>query len=146
MKIGDLRPPKGATHRKKRIGFGESSGHGKTSGRGTKGQNARSGKRTPPGFEGGQMPLIRRIPKRGFNHVRSLETAIVNVSTLAKFPAGTEVTPQFLAEKGMARSHDVRVKVLGDGEISIPLKVKAHAFSSSAREKIEKAGGTAELV
>lgn len=92
------------------------------------------------------MPLIRRIPKRGFRHVRSLETCIVNLSALNFFPAGTEVTPQLLAEKGMARSHDARVKVLGDGELAHALKIKAHAFSASAREKIEKAGGTAELV
>ena len=92
------------------------------------------------------MPLLRRIPKRGFRHVRSLETAIVNVSSLNYFPAGTEVTPQLLAEKGMARSHDVRVKILGEGELAHALRVKAHAFSASAREKIAKAGGTAELV
>ncbi len=146
MKIGELRPARGATHRKKRRGFGESSGHGKTSGRGTKGQNARSGGGTPPGFEGGQMPLIRRLPKRGFHNVRSLETCIVNLSSLNYFPAGTEVTPQLLAEKGMARSHDARVKILGGGELTHALKVKAHAFSESAREKIAKAGGTAELV
>ena len=146
MKIGELAPARGATHPKKRRGFGESSGHGKTSGRGHKGQNSRSGGGTPPGFEGGQMPLIRRIPKRGFRHVRSLETCIVNVGTLARFPAGTEVTPQFLAEKGMARSHDARVKILGDGEITHALKVKAHAFSESAREKITQAGGSAETV
>ena len=144
MKLGELRPPKGTTHRKKRRGFGESSGHGKTSGRGHKGQNARSGKRTPPGFEGGQMPLIRRVPKRGFRHVRSVETIIVNVTTLSRFPAGTEVTPEFLAEKGLARSHDARVKILGEGEIAHALKVKAHAFSESARKKITQAGGSAE--
>ncbi|MBI3322978.1 MAG: 50S ribosomal protein L15 [Candidatus Omnitrophica bacterium] len=146
MKIGELRPARGTTHRKKRRGFGESSGHGKTSGRGHKGQRARSGPGLRPEFEGGQMPLVRRLPKRGFRHVRSLETCIVNVSTLAHFPAGTEVTPQFLAEKGMARSHDARVKILGDGELPHALKVKAHAFSASAREKIVKAGGTAEVV
>lgn len=146
MKIGELRPARGATHRKKRRGFGESSGHGKTSGRGHKGQNARSGGGTKPGFEGGQMPLIRRIPKRGFRHVRSVETCIVNVSALNYFPAGTEVTPQLLAEKGMARSHDARVKILGEGELAHALKVRAHAFSGSARGKITKAGGTAEIL
>ena len=146
MKIGDLKPPAGATHRKKRRGFGESSGHGKTSGRGTKGQNSRSGGGTPPGFEGGQTPLIRRIPKRGFRHVRSLRTEIVNLRDLNRFPAGSEVTPALLAEKGMARSHDVRVKILGEGELAHALKIKAHAFSESAREKITKAGGSAEQI
>ena len=146
MKIGELRPARGTTHPKKRRGFGESSGHGKTSGRGTKGQNSRSGGGTPPGFEGGQMPLIRRIPKRGFRHVRSLRTEIVNLRDLNSFPAGSEVTPALLAEKGMARSHDVRVKILGEGELAHPLKIKAHAFSESAREKIMKAGGSAEQI
>ena len=146
MKIGDLKPPAGATHRKKRRGFGESSGHGKTSGRGTKGQNSRSGGGTPPGFEGGQMPLIRRIPKRGFRHVRSLQTQIVNLRDLNSFPAGSEVTPALLAEKGMVRSHDVRVKILSEGELAHALKIKAHAFSVSAREKITKAGGSAEQI
>lgn len=146
MKIGELRPARGATHRKKRRGFGESSGHGKTSGRGHKGQRARSGPGLRPEFEGGQMPLVRRLPKRGFRHVRALETCIVNVGSLNYFPAGTEVTPQLLAEKGMARSHDARVKILGGGELAHALKVKAHAFSASAREKITRAGGTAEQI
>ena len=92
------------------------------------------------------MPLIRRLPKRGFRHVRSLRTEIVNLRDLNQFPAGSEVTPALLAEKGMARSHDVRVKILGEGELDHALKIKAHAFSESAKEKIAKAGGSAEQI
>ena len=146
MRLHTLKPTPGSAKRRKRVGRGESSGHGKTSGRGTKGQNSRSGGGTPPGFEGGQTPLIRRLPKRGFRHVRSLRTEIVNLSDLNRFPAGSEVTPALLAEKGMARSHDVRVKILGEGELAHALKIKAHAFSASALDKITKAGGSAEQI
>ncbi|MBI3333179.1 MAG: 50S ribosomal protein L15 [Candidatus Omnitrophica bacterium] len=143
MKLGELRAPRGATHRPKRRGFGESSGHGKTSGRGTKGQRSRSGPGLRPEFEGGQMPLVRRIPKRGFHHLRSIQIDIVNVETLNRFPAGSTVDPSVLAEAGLVRSRGVLVKILGEGELKHPLQVSAHRFSKSAAEKITQAGGTA---
>lgn len=146
MNLGELRPPKGAVRRPKRLGLGESSGHGKTSGKGHKGQNARSGRGTPPGFEGGQMPLIRRIPKRGFNAVRPMPIQIVNVKDLNRFPAGTTVDPMMLANEGLVGTPRFPVKVLGDGEIKQAVKVKAHRFSKSAQEKITAAGGSTEIL
>lgn len=146
MRLGEIPVPKGATHRPKRKGQGESSGHGKTSGRGTKGQRARSGPGLRPGFEGGQMPLIRRVPKRGFTHERVVTIDVVNIKTLNRFPPGTVVDPKALVGAGLARSFNVQVKILGDGELSHPLKVQAHQFSKSAREKIVRAGGTAEFL
>ena len=144
MKLGDIPVPKGATHRSKRRGLGESSGHGKTSGRGHKGQRSRSGHGIRPGFEGGQMPLIRRIPKRGFNHPRQYKMNIINLHALNRFPAGSEVSPETLKETGLLHWQEGFVKVLGDGELAHPLKVKAHQFSKSAGEKILRAGGTIE--
>lgn len=144
MNLGDLPVPKGANRRPKRRGFGESSGHGKTSGKGHKGQNARSGPGTRPGFEGGQMPLIRRIPKRGFNTVRPVPIQIVNVRDLNRFPPGSVVDPQKLVEGGLVGTTRFPVKVLGDGEMTHSLTVKAHRFSKSAQEKITAAGGSLE--
>ena len=145
MRLGEIPAPAGATHRKKRRGFGESSGHGKTSGRGTKGQRARSGPGLRPEFEGGQMPLIRRVPKRGFTHLKRLPVEIVNLRDLNRFPAGSVVDPAALAEAGLVRSGGgVRVKILGEGTLAHPLNVKAHRFSESALEKIAQAGGSAE--
>ncbi len=147
MKLGELRVPPGATHRKKRKGLGESSGHGKTSGRGHKGQRARSGPGLRPEFEGGQMPLIRRIPKRGFTHVKVIPIQIVNVSALNRFPSGSVVDPSVLTQERLIHSDRARrtmVKILGEGELAHPLRVKAHRFSKSALEKIAKAGGTVE--
>ena len=144
VQLGRLSPPRGAVRRPKRLGFGESSGHGKTSGKGHKGQRARSGPGLKPGFEGGQMPLIRRIPKRGFTHVRPVRTEIVNVGALGRFPSGTAVDPAALAQAGLIRSQRDRVKILGDGSLTVSLQVKAHRFSASALEKITSAGGKAE--
>jgi large subunit ribosomal protein L15 len=132
-------------HRKKRVGCGEGGGRGKTSGRGGKGQTARSGGSIRPGFEGGQMPLYRKLPHRGFNNFNHrIEVAVVNVGDLNALPAGIkEVTSAVLAEQGLLRSGETLVKILGDGEIARPLKVTASKFSGSAKEKIEKAGGQA---
>ena len=147
MNLGEIPAPRGATHRNKRIGFGESSGHGKTSTRGHKGQRARSGHGIKPGFEGGQMPLIRRIPKRGFRHPRSRITEVINVETLNRFPAGSQIDPAILDSVGLVRGGaKIRVKILGEGELKSALNVKAHAFSESARKKIEQAGGKAEQI
>lgn len=145
MKLHELKNVTGAIHRKKRVGCGEGGGHGKTSGRGGKGQSARSGSSIRPGFEGGQMPLYRKLPHRGFNQAAfRVETAIVNVGDLASLDAGvTEITAEILAKAGLIRRGEARVKVLGDGEIARALKVTAAAFTASAKEKIEKAGGQA---
>lgn len=137
----------GARHRKKRVGCGESSGHGKTSTRGGKGQTARTGSSIRPGFEGGQMPLIRRIPKRGFNNKDfRTEYAPVNLDQLNGFNDGAEVTPEILIEKGVIRSLRDGVKILGGGELKKKLTVKAHAFSASAKDKIGKVGGSCEVI
>ena len=141
MKLHDLSPAKGSRRSAKRLGRGPGSGTGKTAGRGHKGQKSRSGYSRRLGFEGGQMPLIRRVPKRGFTNIFRKEVAAVNLRDLAGFEG--EVTPELLAEKGLARK-GLAVKILGDGEISSPLTVKAHRFSRSAREKIEAAGGSCE--
>ena len=147
MKLGELPRPKGATHRKKRLGFGESSGHGKTSTKGHKGQRARSGPGLRPEFEGGQMPLIRRIPKRGFHHVRLIQVEIVNLGVLSgRFPSGSVVDWVALREARLIHSGSSIVKILGDGALGHPLTIKAHRFSKSALEKIKAAGGTAEVV
>lgn len=145
MKLSELKPAKGATKRPKRVGRGPGSGHGKTSTRGHKGHRQRSGFRAKLGFEGGQMPLVRRIPKRGFTNIFRVNYEIVNVETLSKFEPDTEVTPDLLKEKGIIKGKH-RLKVLGNGEISVPLTVKAHKFSKSAREKIVKAKGKVELI
>jgi large subunit ribosomal protein L15 len=147
MRLHNLKPRPGAKHRTKRLGIGESSGHGKTSGRGGKGQTARSGGTIRLGFEGGQMPLLRRIPKRGFNN-KAFGTvfATVNVETLNAFENGATVTPETLVEQGLLKKRRDGVKILGDGELKKKLTVKAQAFSASAREKISKAGGACEVL
>jgi large subunit ribosomal protein L15 len=146
MRLHNLRPRPGSRHRVKRLGCGESSGHGKTSGKGTKGQKARSGGSIRLGFEGGQMPLIRRLPKRGFNNAAFHKRyAIVNVSDLNAFEAGTVVNEQLLRESNLVRGHFAGIKILGEGELKNSLQVKADKVSTTAREKIEKAGGTVTL-
>ncbi len=141
MKLHDLSPAKGSTQSRKRVGRGPGSGLGKTAGRGHKGQGSRSGSRMVPGFEGGQMPLIRRVPKRGFNNIFRVEYSVVNLEQLADL--GAEVTPELLREKGIVRGSKP-VKVLGDGELKKAIRVVAHKFSKSARAKIEAAGGRCE--
>jgi large subunit ribosomal protein L15 len=145
MKLHELKNTPGAVHRRKRVGCGEGGGHGKTSGRGGKGQTARSGGSIRPGFEGGQMPLYRKLPQRGFNHDRFRTSyAVVNVGDLARLDAAvTEVTPAVLAAGGLVRPGSALVKVLGDGELTRALKVTAAKFSGVAKAKIEKAGGQA---
>ena len=146
MRLHDLKPRPGARHRRKRLGAGESSGHGKTSGRGGKGQTARSGSSIRIGFEGGQMPLIRRIPKRGFNNARhTIEYIPVNVAALNQFENDARVDPAALRERGLANGTLKRIKILGDGKLTKKLIVSAHAFSASARKQIEELGGTCEL-
>jgi large subunit ribosomal protein L15 len=143
MRLHNLRPRPGARHRVKRLGCGESSGHGKTSGKGHKGQKARSGGSIRLGFEGGQMPLIRRLPKRGFNNAAfHKDYAIVNLSDLNEFKAGTVVDEKLLRESKLVRGDVAGIKILGDGELKHALKIEADKVSSSARAKIEKAGGT----
>lgn len=147
MRLHDLKPRPGAKHRRKRLGQGESSGHGKTSGRGGKGQTARSGGSIRPGFEGGQMPLIRRMPKRGFNNSRFATRFLpVNLDDLNQFDEGSRVDEQLIRSRGIAKGRADGVKILGRGEIQRKLTVAAHAFSASARAKIEAAGGVCELV
>jgi large subunit ribosomal protein L15 len=147
MRLHDLKPRPGAKHRRKRLGQGESSGHGKTSGRGGKGQTARSGSSIRIGFEGGQMPLIRRIPKRGFNNKRFAVRYIpVNLEALNNFDEGATVDDAALRSLGLANGREKRVKILGDGELTRKLTVKAHAFSAAARAKIEKIGGACQLI
>jgi large subunit ribosomal protein L15 len=148
MSLNNLRPPRGAKHAKKRVGRGPGSGHGKTASRGHKGAKSRSGFRFKRGFEGGQMPLHRRVPKRGFNNIFRVEYAVVNLDMLADvFDAGSEVTPDVLRQRGLVREKaSVPVKVLGRGEISKQLIVRAHKFSGSAASKIAAAGGTAEVI
>ncbi|HET7625913.1 MAG TPA: 50S ribosomal protein L15 [Verrucomicrobiae bacterium] len=147
MRLHDLKPRPGAKHRRKRLGQGESSGRGKTSGRGGKGQTARSGSSIRIGFEGGQMPLIRRIPKRGFNNARHATNYIpVNVESLNVFEEGARVDEAALRSVGLANGKAHGVKILGSGELTRKLSVSAHSFSASARAKIEARGGTCELV
>ncbi|MBI4313692.1 MAG: 50S ribosomal protein L15 [Candidatus Omnitrophica bacterium] len=143
MKLSKMSVPKGATHRTKRRGCGRSSGHGKTSCRGQKGQRARSGHGIRPWLEGGQMPLVKRIPKRGFAHAPNVEYQIVNLNRLEKLAAGTVVDPASLAAQGLIRNAARAVKILGDGKLTHPLIIKAHGFSEKAAEQIKKAGGEA---
>ena len=146
LRLHNLRPRPGSRHRVKRLGCGESSGHGKTSGKGHKGQKARSGGSIRLGFEGGQMPLIRRLPKRGFNNAAFHKRyAIVNLSDLNAFEAGAVVNEQMLRESNLVRGYFVGIKILGDGELKHGLTVEADKVSAAAREKIEKAGGTITL-
>lgn len=147
MRLNELKPAPGSKKEPKRVGRGRGSGHGKTSGRGQKGQKSRSGYSIRRGFEGGQMPLQRRLPKRGFTNIFKKDYALVNIKDLNRFEAGQVVTPKFLIEAGLVKARDVgNVKVLGQGEISQVLYVKAHHFSKSARTKIESAGGRVELI
>jgi large subunit ribosomal protein L15 len=146
MKLNELKPAYGSSKKRKRVGRGDGSGHGKTSCRGHKGQGARSGGNTKPGFEGGQMPLQRRLPKRGFHNPFRIEMAIVNVGQLDMLPSGSEVTPENLSQQGLLNGKNRRVKVLGEGSISKALTVRAHGFSAAAKDKIEAAGGKAELI
>ena len=147
MKLHELKPNQGATHKKKRVGRGIGSGHGKTATRGHKGQKSRSGdSKLPARFEGGQTPFIMRIPKRGFKNPNKVEYEIVNLKDLErKFNENEEVNPQTLVEKGLIRKGEC-VKILGDGELTKKLTVKAHAFSASAEEKIKSAGGIVEKI
>ncbi len=142
-----LRPPEGAVKKKKRLGRGRASGLGKTSGRGHKGQRSRAGSGVKPGFEGGQMPLQRRLPKRGFTNIFRVENRSVNIGVIAGlFNAGDTIDPAILLEKGLIKGKKGPVKILGSGEITIPLTIKANAFSSSAITKIQAAGGTLEVI
>ena len=147
MRLHDLKPRPGAKHRRKLLGRGESSGHGKTSGRGGKGQSARSGSSIRPGFEGGQMPLFRRIPKRGFNNASHATVYIpVNLGDLNRFEEGARVDVVALKSVGLANGKGAGIKILGNGDLTKKLTVSAHAFSASAKQKIEAKGGTIELV
>ncbi len=144
MKLHELKPAEGSRQLRNRVGRGTSSGNGKTAGRGQKGQKARSKVRV--GFEGGQMPLFRRMPKRGFKNVNRKDYAIVNLETLNKFEEGTEVTPALLVETRVVKDEKDGIKVLGNGELTKKLTVKASKFSASAKAAIEAAGGTAEVM
>jgi large subunit ribosomal protein L15 len=147
MDLSNLKPPKGAKRARKRVGRGQGSGAGVTAGRGEKGAKSRSGFKRKRGFEGGQMPLHRRVPKRGFRNQFGTDYAIVNLDVLAaRFEAGTVVTPELLSERGLVRGNERRVKVLARGDISKALTVRAHKFSGRAAEKIAAAGGTAEQI
>ena len=146
MELSNLKPKKGARHAKKRVGRGPGSGHGKTSARGEKGQKSRSGYSGKRGFEGGQMPLHRRLPKRGFTNIFKKDYAVVNVSDLERFDNGASVDEAMLRQAGLVKGKHDGVKVLGDGELSKKLTVSATKFSKSAREIIEKAGGTVQEI
>ncbi|RCX13973.1 LSU ribosomal protein L15P [Fontibacillus phaseoli] len=146
MKLHELSPAPGSRQERKRVGRGTGSGMGKTSTRGHKGQNARSGGGVRPGFEGGQNPLYRRLPKRGFNNPTRKEYAIVNIEELNSFAVDTEVTPELLFEQGIVKNAKSGIKILGNGEVTVKLTVKANKFSQSAVEKIEAAGGKTEVI
>jgi large subunit ribosomal protein L15 len=146
MKLNELKPAPGSRKESRRVGRGMASGSGKTSGRGHKGQNARSGGGVRPGFEGGQNPIYRRLPKRGFTSPNRKEFAIVNLDTLNRFAEGTEVTPELLAELGIVKDQKSGIKILGNGELQVKLTVKAHKFSETAAEKIRSAGGATEVI
>lgn len=146
MKLHELKPVEGATHSKKRVGRGTSSGTGKTAGRGQKGQNSRTGGGTRLGFEGGQTPLFKRLPKRGFTNYFRKEYAVVNVQDLNNYPDGTVVTPELLLSDRKVSALLSGVKILGKGELKTNLTVKAHKFSASAKKAIEGAGGKTEVV
>src|SRR5690625_4361797 len=146
MKLHELKGNEGSRQKRKRVGRGMASGHGKTSGKGHKGQNARSGKGTRVGFEGGQTPLFQRLPKRGFTNINRKEYAVVNIDTLNRFEDNTEVTPELLIESGIVRKKTEDVKILGNGKLEKKLTVKAHKFSTAAVEAIEAAGGKTEVI
>lgn len=144
MKLNELKPAEGSRQVRNRVGRGTSSGNGKTAGRGQKGQKARGKVRL--GFEGGQMPLFRRMPKRGFKNINRVEYAVVNIEKLNKFEDGTEVTPTLLVESGIVENEKDGIKILGNGELKKKLTVKANKFSASAKSAIEAAGGQAEVM
>ena len=147
MKLHNMKPAEGATKTRKRVGRGTGSGLGKTSGKGHKGQNARSGGGVRPGFEGGQLPLFRRLPKRGFsNALFKTEYAVINLSDLNKFEDGAVVTPELLKDMGLLKKQLDGIKVLGNGKLERKLTVKAHKVSSKAKEEIEKLGGKTEVI
>lgn len=146
MKLHELKPAKGSRVKRNRVGRGPSSGNGKTSGRGQKGQKAREGSTTRLGFEGGQTPLFQTLPKRGFTNIHRKEYAIVNLETLNALDEGTEVTPELLAENGIVKNQKSGIKVLAKGDIDRGLTVKAHKFSKAAKEAIEAAGGSVEVI
>ena len=147
MHLNELQPPQGATRERIRVGRGHGSGKVKTAGKGTKGQNARTGGGVPPYFEGGQLPLIRKLPyRRGFRNPFRTEFREVNVRDLGEFPAGSTVGPEEFETAGVLRGKRGPVKVLGQGDLSVKLTVRAHKFSAGARQKIEGAGGSAELI
>jgi large subunit ribosomal protein L15 len=146
MKLHELAPADGSKKNKKRVGRGNGSGNGKTAGRGSKGQKSRSGGGVRPGFEGGQMPIHRRLPKRGFTNIFKKHVAIINIRDLERFESGSVVDEALLIQKGLIKGKRDAVKLLGKGEIAHPLMVKLNSVSNSAREKIEAAGGTVEVV
>lgn len=146
MKLHEIKPARGSTKRRKVVGRGRGSGHGTTAGRGGKGQTARTGSSIPAWFEGGQMPLIRRLPKRGFTNIFKKNYAIINIEILDRFESGQEVTPALLVSQGLIRSRNDGVKVLGTGTLSKTLTVHAHKFSQSAAAKIEAAGGKVQVI
>ncbi|EJG6536654.1 50S ribosomal protein L15 [Staphylococcus pseudintermedius] len=146
MKLHELKPSEGSRKLRNRVGRGAGTGKGKTSGRGQKGQKARSGGGVRPGFEGGQLPLFRRIPKRGFTNINRKEYAIVNLDQLNQFEDGTEVTPELLIETGVVKNEKAGIKVLGNGSLEKKLTVKAHKFSASAKAAIEAKGGAQEVI
>jgi large subunit ribosomal protein L15 len=147
MDQSNLKPPAGSKHKKKRVGCGDGSGHGTFSGAGCKGQKSRAGKDLRPGFEGGQLPLIKRLPwTRGFTNVRKIYYSLINVGELKLFDANTEVGPESLVQAGLIKSASERIKILGNGELDRPLTVKASKFSETAKSKIEAAGGKVEEI
>ncbi|MCD2255343.1 50S ribosomal protein L15 [Lactobacillus sp. CC-MHH1034] len=146
MKLHELKASEGSRHNRKRVGRGTSSGTGKTAGRGQKGLLARSGGKTRLGFEGGQMPLYRRMPKRGFNNINHKEYAVVNLHDLNRFDEGTEVTPAVLKESGVVKNTKSGVKLLAKGELNTKLNIKVNQFSQAAKEAVEAAGGTIEVI
>lgn len=146
MKLNEIKAPVGAVKAPKRKGRGTATGQGKTAGRGQDGQKSRSGGGVRPGFEGGQMPLSRRLPKRGFTHIFKTNYSVVNISSLNVFEDGTVVTPELLKEKRIIRKFNDGTKILGNGEMTKKLTIKAHKFTQSAKQKIEAAGGKAEVI
>jgi len=146
MKLHELKPAKGATKNRKRKGRGVASGQGKTAGRGTKGLNSRSGGGARPGYEGGQMPIHRRLPKRGFTNIFKKEMAVINIKDLERFESGSVVDQTELVRSGLIKGRWDGIKLLGQGDITIPLTVKLNAVSRSAKDKIEAAGGTVEVI
>ncbi|MGB7998877.1 MAG: 50S ribosomal protein L15 [Anaerobacillus sp.] len=146
MKLHELKPSEGSRKERNRLGRGIATGNGKTSGRGQKGQKARSGGGVRVGFEGGQLPIFKRLPKRGFTNINRKEFAIVNLDSLNRFEDGTEVSPELLLESGVVSKEKAGIKILGNGKLEKKLTVKAHKFSASAKEAIEAAGGNTEVI